>query len=71
MKKAIFLSLLLCSANASAGNVGIGTTTPGDKLEVNGGITASSITVKGDLGIKTYSETQSSETISGANYNLE
>ncbi|CAK0743169.1 exported hypothetical protein [Gammaproteobacteria bacterium] len=37
----------------------------------SGNITVSSITVGGDLGIKTYTETQSSETISAANYNLE
>jgi hypothetical protein len=34
-------------------------------------IVLGSATIGGDLGIKTYSETQSSETISGATYNLE
>jgi hypothetical protein len=34
----LFLLIAACSDHASAQNVGIGTTTPGDKLEVNGNI---------------------------------
>ncbi len=40
-------------------------------INATGSVTASSVTVQGDLGIKTYTETQSSESITTANYNLE
>jgi hypothetical protein len=49
----------------SAGNVGIGTTSPGDKLTVSGGITGNTLTLNSGAGISVTSYGFLSQTISG------
>ena len=52
MKRLIVLACLICFVSAHAQNVGIGTTTPTEKLDVNGNVKISGyLNLNGNTGI--------------------